>query len=326
MTGGGLTTSNTTTAIDPANTFTSFDTIAIGMVGNTVNGDFIVTRANVSATLTPSTAGRLVNMSIRTGAGTGDSTLIVGVGIGGAGTTGSKAALFRAVGPTLGAFGVGGSLSDPVLTAFQGTTPVAQNDDWAGGFDFSSVGAFAFNGAKPADAALYQVAAPSGTYSVQITGKNDATGTALAEIYDATPTAMFTAATPRLINLAARTSVGTGDNILIAGLVVGGTTPVRVLVRAVGPTLRSFGVNGALANPRLEVFNDRAVRISENDDWAGTAALKAAFDAVGAFSLIAGDSRDAAVVATLAPGNYTAQVSGVGGTTGVALVEVYELP
>ncbi|MSU50005.1 MAG: hypothetical protein EXS37_13125 [Opitutus sp.] len=270
--------------------------------------------------------GRLINMSIRTNAGTGDNTLIVGVGLGGAGTSGNKAVLFRAVGPTLAAFGVGGALADSVMTVFQGTAQVAQNDDWAGGFDFGSVGAFAFSGATPRDSAIYNGAIASGSYSIQIAGKNNGTGVALAEIYDATPAAGFTSSTPRLANVSARTQVGTGDNILIAGFVVGGGSPVRVLVRAVGPTLGAFGVGGTLVDPKLEIFNASAAKVAENDNWGGTADLKTAFASVAAFALSADGSRDSALVATLQPGNYTAQITGVNNTTGVALVEVYELP
>ncbi|MBI5691590.1 MAG: immunoglobulin domain-containing protein [Verrucomicrobia bacterium] len=270
-----------------------------------------------------SAAGRLVNLSVRTGAGTGDNTLIVGIGLGGAGTSGNKAVLLRGVGPTLGAFGIGGTLADPVMTVFQGQSQVATNDDWdaAAGASFASLGAFAFT-AGSRDAAIHNPALPANSYSIQITGKNNGTGIALAEIYDATPSASFGATTPRLVNVSARTQVGTGDNILITGFVVGGSTPVRILLRAVGPTLASFGVGGALADPKLELFRG-SEKITENDNW--DAATAANFSRVGAFGFTAG-SRDAALVAVLQPGSYTAQVSGVNGTTGVALVEVYELP
>lgn len=273
-----------------------------------------------------SEVGRLVNMSIRTNAGTGDNTLIVGVGLGGAGTAGTKAVLFRAIGPTLAAFGVSGALADSIMSVYQGTTLLVQNDDWAGGFDFSSVGAFNFSGATPRDAAVYNSATSAGSYSIQIAGKNNTTGIALAEIYDATPRASFTSATLRLVNVSARTMVGTGDNILIAGFVVAGSTPVRVLVRAAGPTLGAFGVSGSLADPRLELFSAAATRVAENDNWGGTAELKAAFSSVAAFAFSADNSRDSALVSTLQPGSYTAQVSGVANTTGVALIEIYEVP
>jgi hypothetical protein len=271
--------------------------------------------------------GRLVNMSIRTNAGTGDNTLIVGVGLGGGGTSGNKAVLLRAVGPTLTAFGVGGALADTIMTVFQGSAQIAQNDDWdaIAGATFGSVGAFGFAAASK-DSALYNPALPSGSYSIQIVGKNNGTGVALAEVYDATAKEAFSTATPRLVNVSARTQVGTGDNILIAGFVVGGSNPVRVLVRAVGPTLGAFGVTGTLADPSLEILNSSAVKVAENDNWSGTSELKTAFASVAAFALTADTSRDAALVATLAPGSYTAQIRGVNNTSGVALVEVYELP
>ncbi len=294
----------------------------------------VITNSLGSITSSPSTlalvaasaAGRLVNMSIRTNAGTGDNTLIVGIGLGGAGTSGEKAILIRGVGPTLAtSFGLGGALADPVMIAYQGQTEVDRNDDWNGNFNFASVGAFAFAGNPVRDAGIYAPDADPGSYSIQITGKNNATGIALAEIYDATPGTSFTAATPRLINVSARTSVGTGDNILIAGFAIGGQSAVRVLIRAVGPTLGGFGVGGTLADPKLEIFNG-STKTAENDNWSGTAELKAAFSSVAAFAYSADSSRDAALVTTLPPGSYTAQISGVNNTSGVALVEIYELP
>ena len=286
-----------------------------------------VTSANAALTVTTaSTAGRLGNMSIRTNAGTGDNTLIVGLAVGGPGTSGTKPILIRGVGPTLTAFNLTGTLADPVMTVFQGSTQVDQNDDWTGSFNFTSVGAFAFAGTAPRDAAIYSASTSAGSYSIQIAGKNNGTGLALAEIYDATPSDNFAATTPRLVNVSARTQVGTGDNILIAGFAVSGSSAVRVLIRAVGPTLgvAPFNVGGTLADPKLEIYSGSTKTI-ENDNWAGTAELKAAFSAVAAFAFSADTSRDAALVATLQPGSYTAQISGVGSTSGVALVEIYEL-
>ncbi len=305
-------------------TLTGSDVVAGTYQVTVTNADgTAVSRAATLTLVSASAAGRLVNMSIRTGAGTGDATLIVGLGLGGAGTSGNKAVLLRAVGPTLAGFGVGGALADPVMTVFQGTTQVESNDDWtaSAGATFAGLGAFAF-AAGSRDSAIYGPDVPSGSYSIQITGKAGATGIALAEIYDATAASAFTVATPRLVNVSARTHVGTGDNLLIAGFVVGGSTPVRVLIRAVGPTLAGFGVGGALADPKLDVFSGASV-VASNDNW--DAATAANFSRVGAFAFAAG-SRDAALVATLPPGSYTAQVSGVNSTTGVALVEVYELP
>ena len=158
--------------------------------------------------------------------------------------------------------------------------------------------------------------------SVRVSAAGSGTGTVIAEIYDATPAASFTTATPRLINVSVRKHLGSG---LTMGFVVGGATPAKVLVRGIGPTLGAFGVPGTVVDPQLTLFNSSSVKIGENNDWAGTAELTAAFANVGAFALPA-TSKDAALLVTLAPGNYTAQVTGVNGTTGVALVEVYEVP
>jgi hypothetical protein len=274
----------------------------------------------------PSTA-YLTNLSIRSAAGSGAETLIVGMSIGGANTTGTKNLLVRAIGPTLTGFGVNGALSDPRVDLFSGSTVLVGNDNWDAATTpvatQAAVGAFALT-AGSRDAALVRNGLTAGSYTVQITGVGGATGVALAELYDLTPSASVTAATPRLVNISARTQVGTGGDILIAGFNVGGTGTRRLLIRAVGPTLTTFGVTGVLSDPRLEIYSGERV-VASNDNWDAALTPLATQTAVGAFALTSG-SRDAVVIAPLAPGSYTAQVSGGGGTTGVALVEVYELP
>jgi hypothetical protein len=209
-----------------------------------------------------------------------------------------------------------------------GSVKMSENDDWAGNTQISTigsqVGAFAYASATSKDAALYNAAFNPGSYSMQVTGIGGATGVALAEIYDATSANAFTGSTPRLTNVSARTQVGTGDDILIAGFTISGNAPKTVLIRAVGPTLGTFGVTGALNDPKLELFSG-STKINENDNWGGDATLTSAFNSVAAFALPA-TSRDAVLLVTLQPGSYTAQVSGVGNTSGVALVEVYEAP
>ena len=274
----------------------------------------------------PVNPARLANLSIRATAGSEAQTLIIGFTIGGAGATEAKPLLIRGAGPALGAFGVSDSLADPVLSLFEGSTMIATNDDWGNDPQVVSrgnaVGAFAFaSGSR--DSALLSTIAPRG-YTVQLTGKAAANGVALVEVYDTSAT--FTGATPRLTNVSARTQVGTGGNILITGFVVGGSGTRRVLVRAAGPALANFGLSGVLADPRLEIFQsvgNQSVKLAENDDW--DAATAAAQQSVGAFAFPAG-SKDAVLVATLEPGGYTAQVTGVNSTTGIALVEIYELP
>jgi hypothetical protein len=127
------------------------------------------------------------------------------------------------------------------------------------------------------------------------------------------------------VNVSARTQVGTGDSILITGFGISGSTARTVLIRAIGPTLAQFGVGGALTDPKLQLFSGTTV-VRENDDWGGDAQLTAVGNSVGAFALSDTSSKDAMLLLTLAPGTYTAQVSGVNSTTGVALVEVYEVP
>lgn len=135
--------------------------------------------------------------------------------------------------------------------------------------------------------------------------------------------------TARLINVSSRAQVGSGDSVLIAGFVVGGTSPRTVLIRAVGPTLTGFGVSGALTDPQVDLVqtaNNANVIVASNDDWGGIAQISAAAASVGAFPLAGATSKDAAVLVTLRPGVYTARASGVGGTSGNVLIEVYEIP
>ncbi len=129
---------------------------------------------------------------------------------------------------------------------------------------------------------------------------------------------------PRLSNLSTRGQVGTGANIMIAGLVVGQGTPETVLIRAVGPGLIPLGVSGVLKAPILSLFDSKGNLIQSNQGWGTGNATATIMASVGAFALNPG-SADSALVATLPTGAYTAQVSGAGGTTGIALLEVYEV-
>jgi outer membrane protein assembly factor BamB len=276
-------------------------------------------------TVEPIRPGRLVNLSVRTTAGTGDQTLTVGLVVQGSGV---RPLLVRGVGPGLAQFGVTDALSHPQVALRSEATVLAANSGWAGDTTLastaSSVGAFPLTPGS-ADAALLHHADP-GDYTVQITaapGAGAGTGIALAEVYDTEPVSVTTAS--RLVNVSARAQVGTGGGILIAGFTLSGNVSKQVLIRGVGPSLAPFGVTGTLANPRLEIYRG-TTRIYENDDWGGGTALATAFAQVGAFSLTSPTSRDAALLVTLQPGSYTAQVSGVNNTTGVALVEVYEVP
>ena len=270
---------------------------------------------------------KLLNISTRSDTtGAEGNALIAGFVIGG---TTPKRVLVRAIGPSLAPFGVSGALPAARLELFRGQTSLAVSNDWGSASGASAVaaaaarlGAFALDAASR-DAAVLVELSP-GAYTAVMTGQGSAGGVGLVEVYDADETAL---AAQRIGNLASRGLAGSGDRTLTVGFVVSGTVPKRVLVRGVGPALAAFGVTGALADPRLEVYREGSV-VGRNDNWEDGAAggsIAAASTSVGAFALAAG-SRDAAILLNLFPGAYTAQVSGAGDQTGTALVEVYEAP
>ena len=273
-------------------------------------------------------ATRLTGISVRANAGSGDQTLIVGISVSG---SGRKTMLVRGVGPGLAAYGVNGTLADPQLTLFNGSTVVLANDNWSDSASSASVAAVTAQlqdfpltpGAKDAAA----IATPaSGLYTMHLTGHGSA-GVALAEAYDADPAPVDFNAT-RVVSFSARTQAGATDQTLIAGFVVDGPDTKRLLIRAIGPGLTTYGVSGVLADPVLALYQGSTV-IANNDDWNSDtslgSALQAAAQQTGAFAL-GPSSKDAALLITLPPGPYTAQVLGKNGATGVALIEVYEAP
>jgi hypothetical protein len=239
-----------------------------------------------------------------------DQILIVGVVVSG----GSRSVLVRAAGPALAGFGVPNAMTDPRIGFYNGTSVVFENDNWplALAATFTSVSAFPFASGS-LDAAFVQPI--DGPRTIQAQG---GAGVVLVEAYDT-----GAGNTPRMVNVSARNRVGTGDDILIAGFNISGTGAKSLLIRAVGPTLATaFDVPDVLADPKLEVYSEAGVKLSENDTWHPT--LTPVFASVSAFALDAG-SRDAALVTSLATGSYTVQVSGADGGTGEALIEIYEV-
>ncbi|HMD59894.1 MAG TPA: sialidase family protein, partial [Opitutaceae bacterium] len=267
-------------------------------------------------------SSRLINLSTRGMLGSGASQLIAGFVVAG----GMKSLLIRAAGPSLSQFGVPDFAPDPVLTLQAAGTGavVAGNDNWQdNGVGMlvqqteSRVGAFPF-GDGSLDAALLRSLDP-GAYTATVSG---AGGLALAEIYDAGASG----SPGRLVNVSTRGDVGTGGGVMIAGFVVAGPQPKRVLLRASGPALASFGVGATLADPQMTLYRGDGTPVASNDDWMlarDAAVTSAAAARVGAFPFAAG-SLDSALVITLPPGSYSAVVSGVNSFTGNALVEVYD--
>lgn len=275
--------------------------------------------AEADLLITSSDPGRLVNLSVRAYSGTDSEILIMGFVTHG-GTT-DASLLVRGIGPTLRQYGLNeGLLEDPSLAIFKSTDLLLANSDWDSSLTplFDQTGAFTLP-AMSFDAAL-SLSMPAGLYTAQVQGQNGGTGVALGEVYDLNT--QYNAAAPTLVNASARCRVGTGDSIVVPGFVIGGSTPLRVLIRAVGPSLSEFGVEGVLENPQITLFRGTEP-IGSNDNWDSS--LAPTFAKVGAFTLPLG-SNDAALVVELAPGLYTAQVSGANGSTGVALVELYVLP
>ncbi len=275
----------------------------------------------------PTNPARLINLSVLTDVAAAGDKFTLGYVVGGNGTSGPKPLVIRAAGPSLGAFGVPGTLDDPKLETFTDSTKTGDNNDWGGSATISdamaSVGAFPFAAPNSKDAAVLAQISTRANSVVVSANNGTSTGTVLAEVYDATAANAYSSATPRLINVSVNKHIGNG---LTMGFVVGGTGARNILIRAIGPTLGDFGVGGVVTNPRLELFQTSPkASIGSNDDWGGAPALVEAFRQVGAFPLPL-TSKDAAILIPLTPGNYSVVVNGVGNTTGVALVEVYEVP
>jgi len=312
----------------PGATSPSYD-VAAAAAGN--SGSYSLTITSPAGTITsPATnvlvaaavPSKLVNLSARAAVGSGDNLLIAGFVIAG---SGSKSVLVRGIGPSLAEFGLTGFLANPLLTIDNSASQTLfTGNAWGGGSalaaTFNQVGAFSLP-ANSADSALVEPFAP-GAYTALVSGPSGS-GVALAEIYDADPNPLTSPA--ELKNLSVRAPVGTGSGVLIAGFVISGNEPKTVLIRGIGPALAGFGVSGALAAPVLSLYNSSSVLMATNSDWGGEPVLAEAMAESGAFALSPG-SNDTALLVTLPPGAYTAQVSGANSTTGVGLIEVYEVP
>ena len=283
----------------------------------------------VAAGLLQAQGPRLFNLSTRGNVGSGGQLMISGFGVGpGTGDT----LLIRAAGPGLtSTFGLPGILPDPTITLHNASgAPVATYTGWIASLapTMAVAGAFPLMPASK-DTAFVTTLSP-GNYTAELTGASGDTGIALAEVYEVAPTATSS----RLTNISTRLQVGTGADVGITGIAVSGGSGSRLLlVRAVGPSLQStFGIAGALADPALTILTPAGAVFASNDDWgtpvgtnaASAASLAAAFAQSGAFPLVAG-SKDSAVLALFPPGDYSAQVTGNGGTSGTALIEVYDV-
>ncbi len=274
-----------------------------------------------------SPSARLVNVSVRARAGSGDSTLIAGAVVQGPGTL---PMLVRAIGPGLRPFGVAEALRDPKLEIFHGGVLAAQTNI-AGRPETAAsiyVGAFppveSMGGVASGDAALMGQPA-AGTITAHCSSASGGSGVALVEFYDAM--AAPSAASSRFVNVSSRARVESGEGLIVVGFVVAGEGYATLLLRAAGPTLQQFRVSDFLPDPKIELYSGSTL-IAANDNWRSGDAesvnkTQEAGTAVGAFAL--SSANDAAMLATLPAGAYTLQVRGVGTQSGVALAEIFQV-
>jgi hypothetical protein len=259
---------------------------------------------------TSSLAATFLNVSTRVNVLTGDHVMIGGFIITG---TGSKSVVLRALGPSLTQQGTRGALPDPALEVYDSTgTLIAENDNWTSPLPPNVVA----SGLTPSNHAesLIAVTLAPGNYTAVLRGANGGTGVGLCELYD------IGSGASKVRNISTRGVVGTDDEVMIAGFILGGAANGKVLIRALGPSLLEAGVTGTLADPVLEVHDAQGSLIDSNDNWRTTQSQQ-----IVASGLPPTNDKEAAIVATLEPGNYTAVVRGANSTTGVALVEVYAL-
>ncbi len=340
---------------------------AAGSITNTasVSGaqtDLVPGNNSASITTTvdvPSEAARIVNLSTRARVQTGDNVMIGGFNIGG---SSPKTVLIRARGGSLGGapFNHSGVLANPTMQLFSGSTVIAQNNDWqttdplclSPATACGGVAQISGTGLDPCqpnpgqtlappgcaqESAVYVTLSPGG-FTTIVSGVGGTSGLGLVEVFDVDTGASI------LVNISTRARVETGNNVMIGGLYIGGSTPITVLIRARGGSLGGppFNNSGVLANPTMQLYSGATV-VAQNNDWQTTdpLCLSPATACGNAAQISAtgldpcqpnpgqsvappGCSQEAAILVTLPPGGYTAIVSGVGGTSGMGLFEVFQ--
>ena len=261
-----------------------------------------------------STASQLLNISTRMRVQTGDNALFAGFIVTG---SSAKKVLLRAIGPSLP---MAGALQDPVLElrSADGTTVI--NDDWKDSQE-SEIRATSLPPPHDKESAIVAVV-PPGAHTAIVREKSGGTGSGLVEVYDISAVEPATPA-----NISTRGHVGTGDDVMIGGFILRGPRASTVLLRAIGPSLASAGVPGALQDPTLELVDPNGNSVT-NDNWklnaAGAAdpAQQSRIENTGAAPK---DDHESALLVSLAAGPYTAIVRGKNNSTGVALIEAYNL-
>ena len=238
--------------------------------------------------------------------------------------TQSKRVILRAIGPELSQFGIPNAMADPTLELHNGNGAlIASNDDWITSNQALDILNSGHAPEDPSESAIIANLSP-GRYTAIVRGFDDTVGVALVEAYDLSPGLHSTVG-----NISTRSFVQTGDDVMIGGFIVQGTRPKNVIIRAIGPELSQHGVPNPLADPTLELHNSTGALIASNDNWQqtiiGGIITEDQVHDIQNSGHAPTDASESAIIANLPPGNYTAIVRGVNNTTGVALVEVYDL-
>ncbi|HEX4631704.1 MAG TPA: NF038122 family metalloprotease [Chthoniobacterales bacterium] len=264
--------------------------------------------------------GQLLNIATRMEVLGNDKVLIAGFIVSG---TGTKKIIIRGIGPSLQ---LSGPLADPTLELHQGNTLLKTNDNWkiddqTGQSQEAEVAATNAQPGNELEPAIVATLSP-GTYSAIMAGKNGGTGIGVVELYD-----LDQNANARLANISSRGFVDTNDNVMIGGFIIGGPTGEdgRVLIRALGPSLTSLGVAGALSDPTLELHDGNGATIASNDNWKVRSDGSSQEAEIESTATEPTNDFESALVRILTPGNYTAVVRGNNNATGVGLVEIYNL-
>jgi plastocyanin len=297
------------------NTAGTFDYFCVphremGMIGKVIVGTPPST-PTPPPTPPPGGAAQPLNVSTRLRVQSGQNAMIGGFIVTG---NAPKRVIVRAIGPSLGAAGVAGALADTVVDLNGPGGPIGANDNWKDNqqADIQATGVPPSNDLESAIVATL----PPGNYTAIVEGKGQTTGVGLVEVYD-----LDQGADSKLANISTRGLVETGSNVMIGGFILGkGTEPGRVIVRAIGPALSQSGISGVLADPTLELRDGNGELVRSNNNWKDS--QQADIQATG---IPPQHDLEAAIIATVPPGPYTAIVAGNNGTTGVALVEVYHL-
>src|ERR1022692_2722569 len=265
-------------------------------------------------TPTPANPSHLTNISTRMQVGINDEVLIGGFIVKGSQSQ-PKKVIVRAIGPSLGAAGVPGAMADPTLELHDSTgATIATNDNWTASTQANAITASGLAPSDPHESAIIATLLP-GSYTAIIRGVNSTTGIASVEAYDidSTPT--------RLVNISARGQVGINDQVLIGGFIVNGSQSKNLIVRAIGPSLTNAGISGVLADPTLELHDSNGNTLSTNNDWQSSSQASQ----ISASGFAPSNPKESAIMATLAQGAYTAIIRGANSSTGIGMIEVYDL-